>query len=110
MEHYRFTKEIIEPACVNKMLQTSGYTPSHLTYALAKANILIEDLRIQRLLPTNPASRQLLKKRAAKRKDIWSEFYSTEEMTKREWAQTDWELRLLIALMEIHRFHYKICD
>ncbi|KAJ4438565.1 hypothetical protein ANN_14512 [Periplaneta americana] len=77
-----------------------------MTYALMRETFFIEDIRRQLLLPSTRAYETTLQGLQEKRKDIRSEFYTTEAMCTREWTRPNYEMRHL--RYAIHGFHHKL--
>ena len=79
----------------------SKYTPSRLVYILAR-----EDIRLSHLVPETPAVKEVLQARRRKEEDVWSEFYTTDAVLYRDWAQGNYELRHIVwaskAVTEAH--------
>ena len=75
--------EKIKATFLKKILCISKYTPSRLAYELAKETFFLEDLRYESglILPSTPAYQRIIQELKDKKKQIWSEFYSTTALT-----------------------------
>jgi hypothetical protein len=88
----------------------SKYTPSRLTYVLAREIYAIEDIRHKLLLPNTAAYNDLLQELNAKRKEIQLEFYCTDAMGNTEWMRANYTLRHKMTRFAVHGFQHKICS
>ena len=75
--------EKLKATYLKRVLCISKFTASRLAYAMAKETFLLEDLRLQHLMPTTPAMEEVSQEREAKERTIWPEFNATEAMIDR---------------------------
>ena len=70
---------------------------------------LLEELWLHLLLPSTSAYEEALRIHEGKKTKIWREFYATDVMTGKEWAEANYELRHLVRRYAAHGFHHKLC-
>ncbi|KAJ4449792.1 hypothetical protein ANN_01196 [Periplaneta americana] len=101
--------ERVNSSFMKRVLGVGRTTLSRLTYELMKERFFIEDIRTQLCMPNTPAYEKALEVLRGKKNAIWSEFYITDAMTTRDWANTNYELRHIVTRYAVHGFHHKIC-
>jgi hypothetical protein len=84
-------------------------TRSRLVYELAKETFLVEELRINLLLPSSESATKLLEERKKKREEIWQDFYATDAMLNRNWTKANQQLRHVVTRLAVHGYHHKLC-
>lgn len=102
--------ERLKAAFLKKALALSKYTPSRLTYELAREPYFIEELRQQLLLPSTESYQNLIQELKCKKEEIWTEFYSTDAMLCSKWKSANYDLRHTMTRYATHGFHHKICS
>jgi hypothetical protein len=102
--------EKVKSAFLKRAMCLSKYTPSRLTYVLARETYAIEDIRHKLLLPNTAAYDDLLQELKAKRKEIRLQFYGTDAMGNTDWMWANYTLKHLMTRFAVHGFHYKICS
>ncbi|XP_068085166.1 small COPII coat GTPase SAR1A-like [Anabrus simplex] len=92
------TKEAIKGKAryLKKVLGLSKYVESCYTYVLVRETFLVEDLRLQFLLPATAAYTELLQELQMKRNNIDEEFSTTMTMQTKDWMEAEYELRHLM--------------
>lgn len=101
--------EAVKAKYLKKVLCVSKYTPSRLTYELAREPFYLEELRLQLQLPSTQAYDETMTDLQEKRLEIWSDFYTTDAMTTREWMAAGYELRHTMTRFAVHGFHHRLC-
>jgi hypothetical protein len=101
-------KERVKLTFLKRAMCLSKYTPSRLTYVLARETYAIEDICHKLLLPNTAAYDDLLQELNAQRKEIRLEFYCTDTMGNTEWMHVNYTLRNLMMRLAVHGFHHKI--
>ena len=101
--------EKVKARYLKRVLGIAKTAPSRLAYELAAETFFIEDLRLKLLMPSTKQAEELLRIRRAKQNEIENDFYGTEAMLDRRWANPNQELRPVITRLAIHGFHHKIC-
>ena len=101
--------ESLKPRYLKRVLGVSKYALSRYAYVLARETFLVEDLRLQMLLPATPACEELLRELRKKRDSISESFYNTDAMVNTEWMRAEYELRHVVTRFAIHGFHHRIC-
>lgn len=102
--------ESLKARFLKRALCVSKYTPSRLVHVLTRETFLVEDLRLQHMLPATEVYIELLQELQAKRTEIWEEFYTTDAMINREWTRGGYELRHTVTRLAVHGFHHKMCN
>ena len=97
-----------KPMYLKRMLGVSKFALSRYAYVLARETFLVEDLRLQMLLPSTPAYEELLRELRMKRDSISEEFYTTDAMIN-DWMRAEYEMRHVVTHFAIHGFHHHIC-
>lgn len=101
--------ESLKPRYLKRVLGVSKYTRSRYVYVLARETFLVEDLRMQMLLPATPAYEELLRELREKRESLEESFYCTDAMVNKEWMQAEYELRHMMTRFAVHGFHHRVC-
>jgi hypothetical protein len=82
------------------------YTPSRLTYVLARETYAIQDI-CHKLLLSITAAYDDLQQLNAKREEIWLKFYCTDAMGNTESMGVNYTLRHLMMRFAVHGFQHK---
>lgn len=101
--------ENLKPRYLKRVLGVSKFSLSRYTYVLTRETFLVEDLRLQMLLPPTPAYEELLRELQMKRDSISEEFYTTDAMINKDWMRAEYEMRHVVTRFAIHGFHHRIC-
>lgn len=101
--------ERVKASFLKRAMCLSKYTPSRLTYVLARETYAIEDIRLRMMLPNTRAYEGLLQELQHKREEIWPDFYCTDAMINRDWMRANYDLRHVMTRYAVHGFHHKIC-
>ena len=101
--------EKVKTTFLKRALCLSKYSLSRLVYELTRETMLLEDLRLQLLLPSTPAYEKAVADHRRKKAEIQEDFYTTDAMTNDDWKEADYELRHIVTRFAVHGFHFKIC-
>ncbi|KAJ4438210.1 hypothetical protein ANN_14149 [Periplaneta americana] len=101
--------EKVKAAYLKRVLGLSRFTPSRIVYELTREPMLLEDLRLQFLLPSVSAYESTDLEHQCKKAEIWEEFYVTDVMAREDWKEANYLQRHLVTRFAIHGFHFKIC-
>ena len=101
--------EKVKATFLKRALCLSKFTPSRLVYELSRETMLLEDLRLQLLLPSTPAYETVVLEHQRKKSEIWENFYTTDAMTKHDWKEANYDMRHLVTRLAVHGFHFKMC-
>ena len=101
--------ESMKPRFLKRVLGISKYALSRYAYVLARETFLVEDLRLQMLLPSTTAYEGLIRELQMKRETISESFYTTDAMANTEWMQPEYQLRHIVTRFAVHGFHHRIC-
>jgi hypothetical protein len=102
--------ESIKARYLKRSMGFSKYTPSRLTYVLARETFLLEDIMWKCLLQSTTSVKEALRFRMEKLNNIWEEFYATDAMTTNSWKNSNQELRHVITRLAVHGFHSRVCS
>ncbi|PSN52491.1 hypothetical protein C0J52_11219 [Blattella germanica] len=97
-------------AFLKRALCVSKYSSPRLVYELCRETMLLEDLRLQLLLPSTPAYEAAITEHQRKKREIPAVFYATDAMTTEDWKEADYELRHTVTRFAVHGFHFRICS
>ena len=95
--------ERLKATFLKKAMCLSKYTPSLLVYELAKEPFYIEELRCQLLLPSTVNLQTLMLELHEKKKEIWTNFYSTDAMLTTECTRGGYDLWKCVTWFVVHR-------
>ena len=101
--------EKIKATYLKRVLCLSKYTRSRLVYEMCRELSLLEEFRLNLLLPSTSAYEEAIRIHEGKKAEIWSDFYATDATTGKEWAEANYELRHLVTRYAAHGFHHKLC-
>lgn len=101
---------MVKASYLKRALGVSKLTPSRLVYEQTKEPFLIEELRLEFLLPSTGPYEVIIKERTEKRKGIDLAFYDMSAFTDRSWTLPSQELRHVVTRLAVHGFHHKVCS
>lgn len=101
--------EKVKATYLKRVLGLSRFAPSRIVYELTREPMLLEDLRLQFLLPSTSAYESTVLEHQRKKAEIWEEFYVTDAMAREDWKEANYLQRHLVTRFATHGFHFKIC-
>lgn len=101
--------EKLKATYIKRVLCISKFTPSRLAYVMARETFLLDDLRLQHLLSATPAMQSVIEERKEKERMIWPDFYTTDAMMDRRWAEAEFTMRHIVTRLAVHGFHHHVC-
>ena len=83
--------EKVKATYLKRVLCLSKYTRSRLVYEMCRELSLLEELGLNLLLPSTSAYEEAIRIHEGKKTEIWRDFYATDAMTGKEWAEANYD-------------------